>query len=310
LTLAELASTRGYDHAMLGYPVDNRSTEQLARAAASLLGDVEYKAARVIARLTGETVTLQDDNSTDGMPDIRIDYSDGRRGYVEVTTDIDRPYAQMTSILRKKGDGLPRELLVPQLRQVWYLGLSGRARHAQLDGELPALLAELEEAGVTPRVVSGAQELANSDNTHLRRLAELGVVDVSARPTKDMGGEREPGRVLMFAAGASGPAEVEEMAFISWINDLLASKPLESKRAKLARTKAAERHLFLGISYTTDWAGFLPLTMGQTAVPHTAPSLPEEITHLWLMNFQAVGRCLVWYPELGWRDAQRHWTTE
>jgi hypothetical protein len=267
-------------------------------------------AARVVARLTDETVTLQDDNSAHGMPDMRIDYSDDRVGYVEVTTDIDRPYAQMTSILRAKGNGLPRELPVPDLGYVWFLGLSGRARHAQLDRELPTLLAQLEETGVIPRVVSGAQELADSANAHLRQLAELGVVDVSARPTKDSGVEREPGRVLMFAAGASGPAEVEEVAFISWINDLLVSQPLESKRAKLARTRADERHLFLGISYTTDWAGFLPLTAEQTAVPDMAPSLPDEISHLWLMNFQAPGRCLVWYPDLGWRDAQRHWKTD
>jgi len=41
-------------------------------------------AARVVARLTGETVTLQDDNSVDGMPDLRIDYGDGRVAYGEV----------------------------------------------------------------------------------------------------------------------------------------------------------------------------------------------------------------------------------
>lgn len=72
----------------------------------------------------------------------------------------------------------------------------------------------------------------------------------------------------------------------------------------------SERHLFVGTSYTTNWAGFLPLAADQTMVPEMAPSLPEEITHLWLMNVQAPGRCLVWYPDLGWRNAQEHWETD
>jgi hypothetical protein len=171
------------------------------------------------------------------------------------------------------------------------------------------LLGELERAGLTPRVFAGRQELVNSDNAHLRRLAAFGVADLDSRPRAGAGTEREPGKVLMFVAGASGPTQVEEIAFITWLNELLTSGPLESKRRKLARTQASERHLFVGTSYTTSWAGFLPLAADQTIVPEMAPSLPTEITHLWLMPFQTPGRCLVWYPNLGWRDAQRHWKT-
>ncbi len=82
---------------------------------------------------------------------------------------------------------------------------------------------------------------------------------------------------------------------------------LKNKREKLARTRADERHLFLGTSYTTDWADFLPLSTDQLAAPDVDPSLLSEITHLWIMNFQTPGRCLVWYPELGWRDTRLHW---
>lgn len=294
---------------MLGYPEDKRSAAQQAKAAASILGDVEQMAARVVARLTGEEVTLQDDNSVEGMPDIRIDYKDGRIGYVEVTTDIDQGYAEMTSTLRAKGGGLPRVLATPELHRVWFLVLSRPVRYDRLDRELPVLLDHLEKAGVTPHVFNGLQDLAESGNAGLRQLSGFGVADITSRPRAVTNGELEPGRVLMYPAGASGPAMVEESAFVDWINDLLVSEPLESKRSKLARTLASERHLFVGISYTTRWAGFLPLAADQTIAPRTAPSLPDEITHLWLLNFQTPGRCLVWYPELGWRDAQRHWAT-
>jgi hypothetical protein len=172
---------------MLGYPEDKRSAAQQAKAAADILGDVEHVAARVVARLAGETVTIQDDNSVDGLPDIRIDYRDGRVGYVE-----------MTSTLRAKDNQLPRELVVPELDRVWFLGLSKRVKYDQLDRELPVLLDQLEKAGVTPCVFNRRQELAESENTHLRRLAEFGVADI--------GGERIRLALARFTLGRDGDA--------------------------------------------------------------------------------------------------------
>lgn len=293
-----------------GYPIDERSDAQRARAAADIVGDVEYKAARVIARLTGERVYLYDDNSQDGMPDIRIEHHDGRVSYAEVVVDIEHRYAETTSRLRVMGNGLPREIRVPELDRLWFLGLTGRAKLATLDAQLLTVLHQLEQSGEPVQIVGG-HYLATSDNPDLRRLHALGVADVSSRPAPAAtDAEGDSGRVLMFAAGTSGPAMLDWPAFIDWINDLLLTKTIESKRKKLARTGAPERHLFLGTSYTSSWAGLHPLSLEYIAVPDIPPSLPEEITHLWLMNVQTPGRCLVWYPGLGWRDTRKHWKTE
>jgi hypothetical protein len=59
----------------------------------SHLGDFEMAAARVVARLTGERVVLQDDNTRPGMPDLRIEFTDRSPAFVEVVTDIDREYS-------------------------------------------------------------------------------------------------------------------------------------------------------------------------------------------------------------------------
>lgn len=293
----------------LGYPIDERSDAQRARASASILGDVEYTAARVIARLTGERVYLYDDNSQDGMPDIRIEHHDGRISYAEVVVDIEHRYAETTSRLRAIGNGLPREIRVPELDRLWFLGLTGQARLATLDTRLPTVLHSLEQSGEAFQTLGG-HYLATSDNPDLRRLHALGVADVSSRPPQAMDAEEDSGRVLMFAAGTSGPATLDWPAFIDWIDELLLSKKVELKRKKLARMGKPERHLFLGTSYTSSWAGFHPLSPDYIAVPDVPPSLPEEITHLWLMNIQTPGRCLVWYPDLGWRDTRKHWKTE
>ena len=53
------------------------------------VGDFEGMAARVVARLTGERVVIQDDGSKPAMPDIRVDYDDKPAAYVEAVVDAD-----------------------------------------------------------------------------------------------------------------------------------------------------------------------------------------------------------------------------
>lgn len=100
------------------------------------------------------------------------------------------------------------------------------------------------------------------------------------------------------------------MAFVEWINDLVTYKRFEDKCKKLRGVEADERQLFVGTSYTTSWAGFIPLTFDCTSVPKVSPTLPDGITHVWIFNIQSPERCLIWSDEHGWRDAMRHWSTE
>jgi hypothetical protein len=82
-----------------GYPIDARPRDRVARLQEKAVGDFEYASARVVARLTGEPVTLQDDGSQDSMPDIRIDYSNRPPAFMEVWTDIDENYAATWALL-------------------------------------------------------------------------------------------------------------------------------------------------------------------------------------------------------------------
>lgn len=51
-----------------GRPIDNRLSSQIAGASRAPFGDFEAKAGRVVGRVTGERVTLQDDNSSSSIP--------------------------------------------------------------------------------------------------------------------------------------------------------------------------------------------------------------------------------------------------
>ena len=93
--------------AQSGYPIDVRPAERVAHLQETVVGDFEAAAARVVARLTGEPVALQDDGSQSSMPDIRIDYRDRPAAFVEVWTDVDPNYAAMYATLRRRQNQLP-----------------------------------------------------------------------------------------------------------------------------------------------------------------------------------------------------------
>jgi hypothetical protein len=84
-----------------GYPIDLRAEERRRRAAKGPVGDFEGMAARVVARLTGEKVIIQDDGSRSAMPDIRIEYAAKPAAYVEAVVDIDTSYAAMDAEIFK-----------------------------------------------------------------------------------------------------------------------------------------------------------------------------------------------------------------
>ncbi len=76
------------------------------------------------------------------------------------------------------------------------------------------------------------------------------------------------------------------------------------------RTGAAERHIFIGITFTSPEQVYFGLTLGEQGLPALAPTLPREITHLWLWNIEGGDRCVVWFPDRGWLDAMNNWATE
>ena len=63
-----------------GVPIDLRSATKRLSAAASTHGDVEFDAARVVARCLGQTVEIIDDGSRDALVDILITYDIGATG--------------------------------------------------------------------------------------------------------------------------------------------------------------------------------------------------------------------------------------
>ncbi len=285
-----------------GYPIDARPGRRVATLQEGPVGDVEYTAGRVIARLTGERVVLQDDGSQEKMPDIRIEYASRPPGYVEVVTDIDSKYAQTWSVLMQRQRRLPYITPASSLRRDWQVTLSGATHPANVDAEIEELLAGLEGAGEVFEWVATLYMLQSNPHPSVRRLLELGVVMLSSHRS-------DSGVISLYPAGIHGSAIHTWEPVLDWIEQTLASSSLADVRTKLAKTNADERHVFIGVSYTSPSDVFFGLTIDNQTLPAMAPRLPPELTHLWMGHVPSIDRCVAWFPDRGWFDPARYWAT-
>jgi len=286
-----------------GYPVDIRRPERVQRLQRSYFGDFEFMAGRVVARLTGDRVVLQDDGSERAMPDVRIERADGRSGYLEVWTDTDEASAAMQAELYERGRGVPLIWAAPSLRRVWSVTVSGATDFRRLERDLPSVLLAMEDAGETDETVRVVVEQASRQVPYMGELLRLGVVHVSSRPPR----VDEAGMIRIHPDGITGPGELSWEPVLRWVGEILASPRLDGHRRKLAAQQSDERHLFLGVTVSSPGAVYFAL-IDHPGVPSVAPTLPDGITHLWIMEWRGE-RCLIWFPDRGWQDASRHWAT-
>jgi hypothetical protein len=282
-----------------GYPIDLRSDGMRMRDARSYEGDFEYMAARVVARLTGERVVIQDDNSVQSMADVRIEYADRPTAFMEIVSDVDPDYAQLNQLVFRD-----QEMAAPSLGRIWYITVSKSAKLKSLKRALETFLRRLEGAGVFLEIVQPDGSLARSSVEELRHLNGLGVVQLCSRlPQPD----EEP-KILLYPQGVGGPAEQDWPALITWLADFLSAPGRADVRKKLEETGAVERHAFVGLPLGKEWSAFHSLHVQYGGLPDQPPVLPPEVTHVWVWA-QPFGRCIAWFPDRGWFDPQRHWAT-
>ncbi|MEU5383226.1 hypothetical protein [Kitasatospora cineracea] len=274
---------------------DRRPPEQIARALRKpLTSDFELLAAKVIKKYTGAHVIIQDDGSRPAMPDILIEYPDGRSGVAEVWQDLDGKAAAVTQHMAKKGWVFPAD----SLGRVWFLELSGSFQVKGAEERVTDLLTALAAEGRTFEYVGHKEFLQNDPHPLVQKALEMGIVSLSSRLPRD--GERLV--IHLTPEGIYGQVDLPWEPFLDWIRDELSADTahMRGNRGKLAQSGLDEHHAFLGITYSSPWAVFQALTWDSTSLPPQPPELPAEITHLWLMNADAPDRCLAWFPDRGW----------
>jgi hypothetical protein len=260
----------------------------------------EEEWARDIIRHTlSVPVEQHDDNSRDGMHDLWIVHPDRPPAAVEVTAAADPEAIELSKLIATRG-----RWLVPGIRGGWAVWVDpsrALAMAKRLFAELPALLSELEEAGETNVDVdpqTGARGRWDA------RAHELGITNLM-----QSAGTNYPGSVYVeldqpLERKAGFVAETGD-AIAEWIGDYLQS---ERPRvlAKLARSRAVERHAFVLVPmFTTEPFAISELVMRSEArLPLTPPRLPVEVTHVWIVGMAYDVAGFFWAPDAGWSSVR------
>ncbi|MET8077049.1 hypothetical protein [Streptomyces sp. NPDC005303] len=254
-------------------------------------GEEKWVQACLQAALPGIEVRRHDDGSQPGMHDFDLIRGIRRFAAVEVTAAADATLLELWKIMNGGGrwihDGLAGG---------WLVTLLPSARAKRLRAELPGLLAELERMG--------AQQLREAHGPGediVDRAERLGVVSVYQSPATDFPGSIYCTIDLPPEQSGGWVADTGD-AFSHWVSSWLREPSQADNLGKLRRSGATERHLFLLLpGFTTaPFDAFDPLMRPDGPLPVVAPSLPEEITHLWAMSTWNTGDGFHWAPDTGW----------
>jgi hypothetical protein len=187
-----------------------------------------------------------------------------------------------------------RHVPVPALGRVWYLTLSPNAKIWQLERDLPGLLADLQDHDAMFEIVERWPQ--RHQLSQVRDLADRGIVQLAPRPVR--ADDETTGTIILYVEGTGGRPELDWASFDDWLFAFLTAPATADVRRKLVATGAAERHMFVGASFTTSWPVVYALGDDVRDLPPNPPRLPAEVTYLWLWWYP-FGRCLAWFPERG-----------
>ncbi|MET8679451.1 hypothetical protein ABZW18_18210 [Streptomyces sp. NPDC004647] len=210
---------------------------------------------------------------------------------LEVTAAADAESIELWKSMARRGRWIRDELAGG-----WTIELLPTARAKHVRAKLPQLLAQLEQLGITRlgETYGPAEDL-------VRQADALGVVFAHQSPSTDF-----PGSIYCTISlppeKSGGMVADTGDAFAHWVSDWLVEPQQADNLAKLRRSEADERHLFVLLpGFTTaPFVAFDPLMRPDGPLPTVAPVLPDEITHLWAMSTWDTGDGFTWAPHVGW----------
>jgi hypothetical protein len=255
----------------------------------------EQWARQLMAAELGAVVDQHDDQSQDSMYDLKVTYPDGTIAAAEVVAAADADSIELWNLVNSNG-----RRIYHQLVGGWTLSLRPTARAKQLFEQLPDFLHDLEQRDVAEVPTRRRSHL--SPDPDRDRAADLGIIHAFQSGTKFRGSvyfivQQAPDRTGGFVSG-SDPAVAE------WVSEFLCSTATTDVLGKLARSGLSERHVFVILpAFTTaPFVVFGALWSGEDdTVPEASPSLPSQVTHVWLISVSAAASGLRWSANGGWR---------
>lgn len=237
----------------------------------------EVWAQSVIALVLGLDVVQNDDNSEQGMYDLRVGYAENPVIAIEVTSAVDDIFTATWNSGPAQG---PKRW---QLVGDWTVQLERRADLKQIDAELPAVLATLESSSLEGGLpVDHMLRRYNRPVWDVLRRLGIGYVSCYRTPGS--------GSVNFTMTGRGGTIDSKGESIPAWVGDWLRNEKRADVLRKLAATTAPERHVFIPVSLRgAGWPveSYLITWLGRRELPRDPPDLPKPVTAVWLVSTSA-----------------------
>ncbi|MEV5266009.1 hypothetical protein [Streptomyces werraensis] len=249
------------------------------------------------AALPGVEVRPHDDGSQPNMHDFDLVRGGHRYAAMEVTAAADAESISLWKSMTRGG-----RWIEAGLAGGWIVELLPTARMKTVRTRLPPLLAQMERLSF--RTLRDAQKDARSQLAS--QADRMGVVSAFQSPATEF-----PGSIYCLikqppekAGGWEAPTGD---AFAHWVSGWIGEPKQADNLAKLQRSGADERHLFVILPGHTvaPFAAFDLLMRPAAPLPVTDPVLPREVTHLWAMSTWHAGDGFAWSPGAGWSRFQK-----
>jgi hypothetical protein len=223
------------------------------------------------------------------MYDLVIKYPDGKIAAAEVTAAADEDQMTVWQTIRRRSPWI-----VPRLAGGWTVRILPSARPKNLLRQLPALLQELEQAGLP--IVRG--DVTSSDALE-ESTGRLGVIEAIRAFVAQAGRIVIMPPELPTKVGNSLPITNDPLG--PWISQWVPLHP--DNLVKDAPPAASEHHLFIllpGLNDAPSEVNYLLIEPG-AQLPSTPPVLPPPFTHVWTMSTWDSGDGFRWSPAAGWQ---------
>jgi hypothetical protein len=242
--------------------------------------------------ITGAHVEHVGDQPGDHMIDILITYSAGNTAAVEVVADHDQNYRRLDARIRAGGG---HRIAARTLRNTWILSLKEQADVRAVRTSIVPLLEAFEAALLPVDLKWPNGRLYTTAPTIADAFSRLDVQFANSTPSPE-------GRVYLLPPLLWGWA-ADPNQLVGWVEKFLQGTAPDVP-AKLAKSGHEERHVFIWMTATTDYAATSVVEVDEQ-LPAVAPMLPGGITHLWIGSYLSRHRVLTWDAGNGWRDMYR-----
>ncbi|MBV1854594.1 hypothetical protein [Catellatospora tritici] len=263
--------------------------------AGSTMKPAEALASRIVATVLsderGEPVTIEDWDipPRQGAHDFWLHTSAGREA-LEITRMAEQDTITHAMHWRKTGPGF--EATVSGLSSAWMLVVDQEVKATALTEKLAEWLRALETEGITKTGKWDGERIYQHPITN--GLAAAGVLEASA-----VAGPPAGMVVLSYVSNLKSRPAGDPNHTANELTEILKLDRHQKDAAKLGRSGASERHLFMWVDMHSRWDVVRAFDEGD---PTAAPVVDSNITTVWLAVPTPEGaEVLRWSALHGWR---------